>query len=217
VSIVASLGCSSDEPKASDGGQVTASAAGSQASNTAGSKRSEPKCEEGVWQLASGFLVAQHVDYVADRASKLTASNEISMDEPRTFSSAGMPCATARDVGRCRNALRRPSSLGRHLVTTAGDSVKLWPATAARNLLGLLDTRSEALWWVIVSQGYVVPCDATVREKGGGYTVEGVEQMPGCYPIGTVPPKLSVFVNSADGMLSEVPLLEGVTSVCQQL
>jgi hypothetical protein len=58
----------------------------------------------------------------------------------------------------------------RHLVTTAGDSVRIWgPGAAASSLLGVIDTPSEAIWWVSAMVGtYLVTCDVKVEVVTAG-------------------------------------------------
>jgi hypothetical protein len=210
VSTFASLGCSGDGPNAPEVVQVTVPAAGSQASNVAGASGTDPACVDGVWRLAPGFLVAHHVDYVADRDDAPSGSAAAQTGIPSTLSSAGIACANASDVERCRRALLEPSP-GRHLVTTAGDSVRIWSAAFARELLGRLDTPSEVLWWVSVIPQFRTPCDATVHEHDAGYLVSGLEPSRDCVPRGTTPEKISVVIG-ADGSREQIT----GTPVCGQ-
>jgi hypothetical protein len=202
VSTCASLGCSTDVPNAPAAVQVTVPAAGSQASNVAGASGTDPACVDGVWRLAPGFLVAHQVDYVADRDDEPSGTAAAQTEIPRTLSFAGVACANASDVERCRRALLEPNP-GRHLLTTAGDSVKIWSAMFARELLGRLDTPSEVLWWVSVTPQFRTPCDATVHEHDAGYLVSGLEPSRECVPPGTVPEKISVVVG-ADGSREQI-------------
>lgn len=175
----------------------------------------DPTCVDGEWRLAPGFLVARRVDYVADRDSQLLDGGGFSMTVPRTLSSAGMPCATATDRAKCDGALERPTALARHLVTTAGDNVRVWVGSASRTLLGLLDTPAEALWWVTASGPYRAPCSAKVYPSDGGYTFENLEPVPGCFtPSVMPPPTYTVILNSADGTLRELAAADGGRSLC---
>jgi hypothetical protein len=182
----------------------------------------DPTCVDGEWRLAPGFLVSRHIDYVADRDTflpdgglSLLPDGGFSTDTLRTLSSAGMPCATATDQAKCQTALAQPNTFGRHLVTTAGDNVRLWSGSVGRTLLGLLDTPSEALWWLSISGSYRAPCSAKVYPSDGGFTVENVEPSSGCYtPPDVPPPMYTVIVNSADGALHELPAADGGRSLC---
>jgi len=174
----------------------------------------DPTCVDGAWLLAPGFLVARRVDYVADRDS-LLVDGGFSTDEPRTLSSAGMPCATATDRAKCEAALHQPISFGRHLVTTAGDNVRLWQGSATRTLLGLLDTPAEAMWWLMANGPYRAPCTVKVYPSDGGYTFENVEPIPGCFTPPDLPaPTYTVTLNSADGALHELAAADGGRSLC---
>jgi hypothetical protein len=115
------------------------------------------------WQLAAGFVLSQHVDYVEDRAEGRV---------PPRLSSAGVACATAKDKTSCQASLALQTSLGRVLVTTTGDDVRFWSGQAAFTLLGLIDTEAEALW--VASQNYELPCKATVKRVADGFVVDGL-------------------------------------------
>ncbi|HET6338820.1 MAG TPA: hypothetical protein VFG30_36625 [Polyangiales bacterium] len=164
----------------------------------------EPTCVDGLWRLAPGFLVARHVDFVADRNSLLPDAGGFALGEPPTLSSAGMACANARDKEKCRTALAQPNQFGRHLITTEGDSVRVWAGASGRALLGLLDTPSDALWYLTANGPYLAPCTAKISPSDGGYTVEGVQPIEGCFTPGEIPPKLTVFVGSVDGAMREI-------------
>jgi hypothetical protein len=136
----------------------------------------EPKCVDNEWRLAPGFLPAIHVDYIADRDLRVAdagAGQPMSTQADLVvLSSAGEACANASDHARCESALALNPQLGRHLVTTSGDTVRIWPAPALR-LLGEIDTSAEAVWTVLTSRG-VVPCDAAVVREDGGTVITGL-------------------------------------------
>ena len=139
----------------------------------------ELHCNDGVWELAPGFLLAQPVDYVADRDFAATQPNDpgvmiVATGATRVLSSSGVPCANAHDRQACAAALALPSPVGRHLVTTHADTVKLWPLPAAHTLLGLIDTPAEALWWVSVNFGVALDCSVTVTRDNDVFTIGGV-------------------------------------------
>jgi hypothetical protein len=142
----------------------------------------DPECVGGEWRLAPGFLLAKKVDYVADRTTFVLDGGMLD-DKTTTLSSAGMACASSSDKERCQAGLALPASdQGRHLVTTAGDSVRLWNAGVAGNLLGQIDTKSEAVWWSIMRGSYILPCNVKVELGDGGFTVSGAVSSA-CGPI----------------------------------
>jgi hypothetical protein len=115
--------------------------------------------------LARGFLLAERVDYVADRDDR--------GKKPLVLSGAGVPCASAHNHARCMTDLGSSTTFGRYLATTAGDSVRFWPLPAAFSLLGAIDTEAEAIW-VLSARGYDVPCDVTWHRIDNGYLFEGL-------------------------------------------
>jgi hypothetical protein len=124
----------------------------------------DPKCADDVWRLAPGFLPAKRVDYIADR--------DASPAVPLVLSAIGTPCATARDRAACEASLALAVPFARHLVTTAGDSVRIWPAgSAALELLGAIDTPAEALWWLTAAHGYSTTCATQVTKTDRGFEV----------------------------------------------
>ena len=143
----------------------------------------DPVCEgKGDWKLAQGFLLARKVDYVADRAMRVLETG-FPDPKPSILSEAGMPCASASDKPACRAALElTPADLGRHLITTAGDTVRLWSPAVSGNLLGLIDTKSEAIWWAISRGGYLMPCTAKVEKAMGGFNLLGAVSSA-CGPV----------------------------------
>ena len=152
----------------------------------------DPGCgDDGRWLLAPGFLPAKRVDYIADR--------EIAFEEGtgpdgtgavggsaaggvvpvvRVISSAGMPCANARNRDACEKGLKLPTSVGRHLVTTAGDTVKIWTFPGVLQLLGAIDTASEAMW-VLTATRMEPSCKATIGHDDDGFIVSGLPNF-GC-------------------------------------
>ena len=123
----------------------------------------EPTCEDGHWNLAPGFLPAMRVDYIADRESSFTADGpDPTAPAPRVLSSVGVPCANASNRARCEEQLRVPIQVNRHLLTTAGDSVRVWPFPSTLRLLGAIDTTAEAIW-VLTAQRGEPPCDIEIR------------------------------------------------------
>lgn len=142
----------------------------------------DPTCTDGQWRMAPGFLLARKVDYVADRA-QLVLDGGVLDDKVSTISSAGIPCASATDKKQCQAALDLPVfEIGRHLVTTAGDNVRLWNAPSAGPLLGLIDTKSEAMWWGLTRAGYLFPCNTKVETADGGFTMRGAVSSA-CGPV----------------------------------
>ena len=124
----------------------------------------DPKCVNDGWLLAPGFLPAKRVDYIADRA--------VDGFTPSVLSSIGVPCATAVDRANCEASLALEVQLSRHLATTAGDAVRLWPpGPAALELLGAIDTPAEALWWLSAVRGYTTTCATQVTKTDHGIEV----------------------------------------------
>jgi hypothetical protein len=135
----------------------------------------DPKCVNDVWLLAPGFLPAKRVDYIADRA--------VDGFTPSVLSSLGVPCATAVDRVNCEASLALEVQLSRHLATTAGDAVRLWPpGPAALELLGAIDTPAEALWWLSAVRGYTTTCATQVTKTDRGIEVRNF--MPPLSPCG---------------------------------
>lgn len=112
------------------------------------------------WRLAPGFRLGIDVDYVADR---------LSADPDDLISEHGEACATAKQRSDCEAALALSTDVGRHLVTTQGDTVQLWtmPALGA---LGEIDTPEEAIW-LALADGYRVKCDAKLSFDDGKYSI----------------------------------------------
>lgn len=145
-----------------------------------------PTCEKDtyVWNLAPGFLLAEAVEYVADREIRFTETmdvNGVTVSGPVNYviSSAGTPCGGASDKDKCMKALEVVSLMmtSRHLVTTRGDEVRLWPDFSALSVLGQIDTPAEAIWWLQIRRGGV-PCGAKAEKADeGGYTVHGAEEL----------------------------------------
>jgi hypothetical protein len=134
------------------------------------SRPPDPICADGAWRLAPGFLLARRVDYVADREAPVV--DGVVSGQTIQWSEAGVPCASAMDRERCLDALKVPAGMGRHLVTTAGDSVQLWRVDLAQKVLGLIDTPAEAMWWLL-THGYLLPCDVRTTATADGYRITG--------------------------------------------
>jgi hypothetical protein len=136
----------------------------------------DPTCSDGDWRLAPGLLPAMHVDYIADRDLRFPTADagEPTPTQPElvVLSSAGKPCANARDHAACEKALALRPQFGRHLVTTSGDAVHLWLAPALP-LLGQIDTPSEALWLLQNLHGPLT-CNARVSRDGDDFIVSGL-------------------------------------------
>jgi hypothetical protein len=117
-----------------------------------------------------------HVDYIADRDMRfpMVDAGEPTPSQPEivVLSSAGVPCANARDHVACEKALALRPNFGRHLVTTSGDNVHLWLAPAL-SLLGQIDTPSEAIWLMQNLHGPLT-CTASVSRDGDDFIVTGL-------------------------------------------
>jgi hypothetical protein len=167
----------------------------------------EPTCDANVWVLAQGFRLSQPVDYVADRDLSFGPSGDL---ENGVISSRGTPCATATDRVRCEAALKLPVNAGRHLVTTAGDTVKVWDATTARTIFGALDTKAEVIWFLTQAGGVIIPCTVSITESATGYLVEGFALDNGCGDPG--PPyggRLTVEPNALVMIVEISPVTDG--------
>jgi hypothetical protein len=161
----------------------------------------DPVCTDGIWRLAPGFLLARRVDYVADRDTPIVDGGVVS-EKTFLISEAGMPCASAMNRERCLAALKLPGGLGRHLVTSAGDTVQLWGREVVLKVLGMLDTPAEALWWLTMQGGYLLPCDVRVETSKDGFRILGaLSSICGETPNATHRP-LEVLVQ-ATGTLSD--------------
>lgn len=137
----------------------------------------DPECTGKDWRVAPGLLPAKHVDYIADRDLRFPDAGPPDQPQPVNpelvvVSSAGMACANATDRAACETALALNPQFGRHLVTTSGDSVRIWPAPAMP-LLGVIDTPAEAVWMVIVTRGPLT-CDATITRDDDGFLITGL-------------------------------------------
>jgi hypothetical protein len=121
-------------------------------------------------------LPALHVDYIADRDMRfpMVDAGEVTPTQAEivVLSSAGIPCANARDHAACEKALTVRPQFGRHLVTTSGDTVRLWPGPALP-LIGEIDTSSEAIWLLQSTRG-PVPCSVTITREGDDFVVTGL-------------------------------------------
>jgi hypothetical protein len=151
-------------------------AAASGDSGVPSSPRSEVRaaCDADRWLLAPHFALAYDVDYVADRIAMAPIVDEQQIDNAKTVaevvSEHGEPCATASDRARCQAALVVPVSPSRHLLTTQGETVRLWDAASANTLFGAIDTPEEAIWWLI-ARDYHVACDANIEWVGDAYQI----------------------------------------------
>jgi hypothetical protein len=162
----------------------------------------EPRCVDGVWQLAPGFLLARKVDYVADRDQKFDSDGG-GLVGLQTYSSAGVPCASATNMASCMSALQEPTTgLGRHLVTTAGDNVRLWPLPSVRTLFGLIDTSAEAVFWASTNSIFQVPCAARITPRDGYFELKGLFYQGGC--ANTSPPTTFTATVGSDGTVQQI-------------
>jgi hypothetical protein len=159
----------------------------------------ELKCADGVWQLAPGFLLARKVDYVADRD---TVFDDAGMGTVKTLSSAGMPCASATNMENCLSALQESTPFGRHLVTTAGDNVRLWNLSSVRTLFGLIDTPAEAIFWATHNSIFQVPCTAKITPRDGYFELSGLYYSGGC--AATAPPTVYTASVGGDGTVQQI-------------
>jgi hypothetical protein len=159
----------------------------------------DPVCVDGRWKLAPGFLLSRKVDYVADRDVVVTDGGAVGTV---TLSSAGVPCASATNMANCMAALAEPPGLGRHLVTTAGDNVRLWTVTAARTVLGLIDTAAEAVYWLQNNSIYEVPCTAKITPRDGYFELKGLFFQGGCNA--SSPPTLYTATVGSDGTVQQI-------------
>jgi hypothetical protein len=159
-----------------------------------------PTCADDVWQLAQGFRVTRHVDYVADRELIVDGAQSLHM---LTHSSAGVPCASATNRANCMSALEQLAQVGRHLVTTEGDNVRIWNGPAARTLLGLVDTPAEAVWFALATPIYVVPCTAKIEPTSDGFAIRGAKPGPNCFAASSTAP-LDLLVTSSDAFVREL-------------
>jgi hypothetical protein len=119
-----------------------------------------PTCNAGIWDLAPSFSLAFEVDYIADRGEGGTIVSE-----------NGVACATASDRSTCEVDAAEPSTHRRDLLTTQGDSVRVWYTAVASQLLGDVDTTAEAIWWLL-AEGYDVPCDARIAYASGKFEID---------------------------------------------
>lgn len=175
----------------------------------------DPTCADGFWRLAPGFLVARRVDYIADRDNPWMDGG-LQPTPSRVISAAGMPCANATDFARCQDSLNAINQNGRHLITTANDNVRLWTGQSVRTIFGLVDTPSEAMWIASSNSPYVAPCTAKISPIDGGYEIDGLQPVPGCYSS-VDPPLVSVTIKSTEVFVHEKPMLDGSISPCGTL
>lgn len=131
----------------------------------------DPVCVDGVWKLAPGFLLSRRVEYVADRETPIV--DGMVQNVTILWSEAGMACASAKERERCLERTKFSGGIGRHLITTAGDTVSLWDRGAAIKLLGVIDTPAEALWWTFAQSVYLLPCDVRWEASKEGYHIRG--------------------------------------------
>jgi hypothetical protein len=194
----------------------------------------DPTCEDGEWLLAQGFLPAKQVDYIADRDMRFVdpgagmmagfggAGGAAGAPQPApipsspvpvVISEAGMACANARDRAKCEAALKLSTPFGRHLVSTSGDAVRVWPFPGALQLLGAIDTPAEAVWVALLARGNVV-CSATVTEEEESYVVGGLPN----FSCPSLPD--GGFVNNAktrvgrDGFIQDIYTDGGLAGPC---
>jgi hypothetical protein len=152
----------------------------------------EITCDDSQPQLAPHLHLLRRVDFVADRY----------LD--RVLSSAGEPCSGAVDREPCRAAVQVPYEGGRHLLTTEGDSVRVWEGTAALELLGKVDTGAEALW-LAAATGRLVTCDSAAEATALGFVLTGVRSSGLCPNVEPQPVDLEV---RSSGLIIEDPPLE---------
>jgi hypothetical protein len=129
-------------------------------------------CEnQQLWPLAPHMLLARDVDYLADVKSGVRLSER------------GSACSSASHPDECQASVRSAPLPARMLLTTEGDTVRVWPSNAAAVLLGEIDRLEEALWMAEAS-GYTVPCESVIMREQGVYVISraqraGVSQL-GC-------------------------------------
>jgi len=176
----------------------------------------EPECVDGQWRLAAGFLLARKVDYIADRMI-LILDGGVLDDKLTILSSAGIPCASASNKHNCMAGLALPvTEQGRHLVTTAGDNVRLWSSGGAGALLGLIDTKSDALWWALTRGGYLFTCETKIATDTGGFNIRGaVSSACGPVPNPSTHRPLNLWV-SERGEILELGLQDPEGFLCGQ-
>ncbi|HKP64431.1 MAG TPA: hypothetical protein VJV78_47160 [Polyangiales bacterium] len=174
-----------------------------------------PVCTDGVWRLAPGLLLSRKVDYVADRDTPITEDG-LASDVVVVLSEAGMACARAMDRARCMAALKVPGGggMGRHLLTSAGDSVQLWSREVAHQLLGVIDTPADALWWIGSGGSYLLPCDLKVEATKDGFRIKGaLSTICGTTPNATHRP-LDILV-APSGTLSDFGPIDPNDPICK--
>lgn len=159
----------------------------------------DPTCVDGRWKLAPGFLLSRKVDYVADRDVVFLDGG---MQATDTLSSAGVACASATNKAGCMASLAEVPALGRHLVTTAGDNVRLWNIAAARGLFGLIDTPAEAVFWAQTNSMFQVPCTAKITPREGYFELKGLFYSGGCGAIS--PATVFTATVGSDGTVQQV-------------
>jgi hypothetical protein len=144
------------------------------------------QCKDAVWRLAPGFQLASAVDYVADRIDGTPAG---------MISEHGTACSGAMDVATCQAAVALDPQIGRHVLTTEGDQVKLWQAPSVLTLFGAVDTPEEAIW-MLQNSGYDVSCSAQIGYVNHEFSVLAERYSGGC-PPGQVTTRVLVSANGA--------------------
>ena len=146
----------------------------------------ELECEDDVWRLAPGFLVAQRIEYVADRS--ITFSEVTGQPVVTTLSEAGERCGGAKNKPACEKALELIPPVGaRHLVTTLGDSVRVYDQASILSIFGRIDTPAEALWYAQNVLGFFLRCNVIVTPltNEDGFEIKNLLGMGVC---GSIPP-----------------------------
>jgi hypothetical protein len=184
---LALTGCAGDDAASAEGGD-----GGARPPMTA-----TLRCDGTDWELASGFALERDVDYVADR----NADGDV-------LSEVGEPCASADDRAQCLSAyeLGMSNLVGRHLLTTESDIVRLWQNPAVLMLFGEIDTPHEALWLVSTSD-YATPCAEThVLPTARGFEVRKAHRGDETCPTGDR--ATATVLVTADGTLDELSFVE---------
>lgn len=125
-----------------------------------------PLCRDGRLVLIEDLGLERDVDYLGDYENGVL------------LGSKGTLCSGALQVERCEEAFELASMANGHaraLITTEGDTARLWGAQSVISLFGEIDTVSEAVY-VAASLGYAFDCtmQVTVIQDGFRITTAGV-------------------------------------------
>jgi hypothetical protein len=156
-----------------------------------------PACANGRLALIEDLQLERDVDYIGDYELGVLVDSK------------GAPCSGALQAERCAETLELAMQNNEHvrvLITTLGDTARLWTPQSLVSLFGEIDTASEAIY-LASSFGYAFDCKTEVTRVAAGFLLTTAGTLGGgCAGIPFPADRLEVtregVVNDADSGVS---------------